>query len=402
MKIDIKNRKTLYIIFGILLASVFTLTIVYAALSTVLTINGQAEVTSASWDIYFDNIKVNEGSVEATKSPTKIDSKTINFIVGLKEPGDYYKFTVDVVNNGTIDAMIDSVIKTPTLTEQQAKYLKYEIEYTDGNSILDKQLLPKDTSKTMSVLVAYRSDVASSDIPTEGENLNLSFTMNYVQADETGTNIPESTPLVRVVSGDTNTVGSEICIGEECFYLISSDDKTVTMLAKYNLLVGNKYDKTNGIISLENATGIQDLKAIGWHNGYSEAEPNIGVLAFSATAYWSNTSNNYPIYVYNSNSLSYSHIENYRNYFKNQGIVINDARLINYDEIINLGCSEVENSCKSSTYEWIYSTTYLTGTAYNNNRIWYVRNDGYFHYDVYDHGIGLGVRPVITISKQYF
>lgn len=120
MKIDIKNRKTLYIIIAILLILIFTLTIVYAALSTVLTINGQAEVTAASWDIYFDNIEVNEGSVKATKAPTKIDSRTINFIVSLEEPGDYYKFTVDVVNNGTIDAMIDSVIKTPTLTEQQA------------------------------------------------------------------------------------------------------------------------------------------------------------------------------------------------------------------------------------------------------------------------------------------
>lgn len=58
--------------------------LIYAALSTVLTINGQAEVTAASWDIYFDNIEVNEGSIKATKAPTKIDSKTINFIVGLK------------------------------------------------------------------------------------------------------------------------------------------------------------------------------------------------------------------------------------------------------------------------------------------------------------------------------
>ena len=67
---------------------------------------------------------------------------------------------MDIVNEGTINAMIDSVVKTPELTASQAKFIKYEIQYTDGNSINNKQLLSKDETKTISVLVAYRSDVS--------------------------------------------------------------------------------------------------------------------------------------------------------------------------------------------------------------------------------------------------
>lgn len=280
-----ENRKLQLVILMVLVCLVGTMSIAYAILSTTLQINGHAEVTAASWNIHFDNIQINQGSVEAITAPKILDSRTINFVINLEEPGDYYKFTVDIVNDGTIDAMIDSVVKAPQLTEQQAKYIKYEIEYTDGNSILDKQLLPKDASKTMSVLVAYRTDIASNDIPTEGESLNLAFTMNYVQADETGTQIPESTPIVRVVSGDLNTAGSEICIGSECFYLIKNDGKSVTMLSKYNLYIGDVCTSSSLCTPYGNAaTGIQDSMMVGrpLDNGY----PRHGLTVFSSTNYW--------------------------------------------------------------------------------------------------------------------
>ena len=122
------NRKVLYTILGILVLSVLTLTIVYAALSTTLNINGNAEVTAASWDIYLDNVMLSSGSATSTV-PTIIDKTTASFSTTLFKPGDFYEFTIDVVNNGTIDAMIDSVTKTPELTDAQKKYLKYIVEY---------------------------------------------------------------------------------------------------------------------------------------------------------------------------------------------------------------------------------------------------------------------------------
>lgn len=264
--------------------------------------------------------------------------------------------------------MIDSVVKTPELSATQAKYIKYEIEYTDGNSINNKQLLLKDTTKTISVLVAYRSDVASSDIPTTGESLNLSFTMIYTQADETGNEIPESTPLVRVISGNTETVGSEITIGNEHFYVISNDKDSITMLAKYNLYAGNHCTSSTACTPYgEEATGMQDPTMFGWLADGSF--PRNGTLEFSLTNYWLSNVNSYPSYVYDSNSNLYTSVENYKLHFQNTGVTIVEARLIKYEELLELGCLASDWTCSSSSYSWIYSTSYWTGSASSSNKI---------------------------------
>ena len=61
-----------------------------------------------------------------------------------------------------------------------------------------------------------------------------------------------------VVSGDGTKTSDEVCIGEECFYVMYSDDTSVTMLAKYNLHVGNIVDESWRVTPLVNPTGIQD------------------------------------------------------------------------------------------------------------------------------------------------
>lgn len=47
----------------------------------------------------------------------------------------------------------------------------------------------------------------------------------------------------KVVSGDVNTIGSEIACGEEYFYVVESNENSVKMLSKYNVEAGNEYDK---------------------------------------------------------------------------------------------------------------------------------------------------------------
>ena len=121
------NSKILSIVLCVILVCVFTLTIAYAALSAVLTISGSAEVVASNWDIHLENARVISGSV--SKNAPSINGNTLSFNAHLDVPGDYYEFVVDVVNEGTIDAMIDSIVVTPTLTDSQKKYLKYEVKY---------------------------------------------------------------------------------------------------------------------------------------------------------------------------------------------------------------------------------------------------------------------------------
>ena len=78
------------------------------------------------------------------------------FDVEFNTPGEFYEFTVDVVNDGSIDAMIDSVIKTPITGTSYTKYIKYEVSYENGDSINTKQTLKKGTSTPIKVRVEYR------------------------------------------------------------------------------------------------------------------------------------------------------------------------------------------------------------------------------------------------------
>ena len=160
----LKNRKTLYLTFSIILISVLSLTVVYAALSTVLNITGSSEITASNWDIHLANPSVSSGSVN-NNLPT-INGNNLSFNATLSLPGDYYEFTVDVVNSGSIDAMIDSVIKTPELTIEQTKYIKYEVSYANGESISTKQTIKKRMSTPIKVRVEYRNDLTASNLPS--------------------------------------------------------------------------------------------------------------------------------------------------------------------------------------------------------------------------------------------
>ena len=193
-----KTKRRLSVI--VLLLLLMSVTIGYSALSSSLNITGTSKISNAKWDVHFADVSVTTGSVTATTAPT-IDATGLNitYAVNLTTPGDFYEFTIDVVNNGSIDAMIDSVTKTPTLSETQAKYLNYIVEYQNGESINTKQLVEANSFVRLKVKVEFRKDLVASDLPTSTETLNLAFTVNYVQASETGTTIVPDNGVKKVV-----------------------------------------------------------------------------------------------------------------------------------------------------------------------------------------------------------
>ena len=391
-----RDRKTLYIILSIVLISIFSLTIVYAALSVTLNITGSTEVTASNWNIHLANPEVKSGSVNSNV-PT-ISGNNLSFSVNLATPGDYYEFTVDVVNGGSIDAMIDSVVKTPELTSEQAKYIKYEITYENGESINTNQTIKSGTSTPIKVRVEYRKDISASDLPSTATELSLKLTLIYVQSDGTGSEITNNgavESLVTVVSGDGTQVGNEVCIKNECFYVISSTDSTVTMLSKYNLYVGGEYN-SGWTAYGDEATGIQDSTMLGYVSGQTIRK---GTTKFSNTNYWSSTVSSYPTYVYDSNSTLYSYVENYKTYLSTLGVTPTEARLITKEELEGLGCIVSSGSC-SGAPSWVYSTTYWSGSAFSSYGVWYVGSNGDFFNFNFSYDNYLGCRPVITISRS--
>ena len=382
-----KNKKYYILLIILLLLGV---TFGYAVLNTTLNINGKSTIQKNTWNVHFENVQITTGSVEAVKIPTIENSTTVDFEAQLNLPGDFYEFTIDVVNDGTIDAMIDCITKTPTLTEAQAKYLNYIIEYQNGESINTKQLVAKNSFVRLKVRVEYRKDITASDLPTTSETLNLAFTVNYIQSDGTGGDVKDNGVLkLATANGSLDAIGTIVTIGDQQFYTIGTEGDNVKLLSMYNLYVGGVYN-SGWTAYGDEATGKQDSTMLGYVSGQSIRN---GTTAFS------NTNSTY------AGSIVEGYVNNYKTILEEDyGVDVVEARLITKDELTSdeIGCSDTNYTCKRSAYPWIYSTSYWSGSAYNSSSVWYVYSDGYFYDSYYSDDYGFGVRPVIIISKSNF
>ena len=390
-----RKNKSIYIVLIVVL--LIGVTIGYAVINTTLNINGKSNISKNTWDVYFDNVVVKEESVEAVKIPTIMDKTTVDFEVALNLPGDFYEFTVDVVNDGSIDAMIESINKTPPLTFEQQKYLNYIIEYQNKEQILFKQLVKSGEFVRIKVRVEYRSDVLEEDMPTTNETLNLGFIINYVQADNTGINVNNNgilnSGVKPVANGSLDAIGTIVTIGDQQFYTIGTEGENVKLLSMYNLYVGGEYN--NGWTPYgSEATGKQDSTMLGYVSGQSISK---GTTAFSSDT---QKGTNYSDY---NGSIVEGYVNAYKDSLEGEeyGIDVVEARLITKEELEGLGCSSSSHSC-SSAPSWIYATCYWSGSANDTSRVWFVASDVDLGDSAYGNAASYGVRPVIIISKSFF
>ncbi len=193
MKVREQRRKIILVLLLVLLCS---LGLGYALLRTNLTINGTSKIKGNTWDIHFENLNVTDGSVELSTedSAAVIDTTTktdITYTVTLNQPGDFYEFTVDAVNAGSIDGMVESVTSklNDTVITTLPAYLDYSVSYSDGVTISPNQYLKAGETETYKVRIEFKKDISSSDLPTSVQTLTLDFGVAYIQADNTATEV---------------------------------------------------------------------------------------------------------------------------------------------------------------------------------------------------------------------
>ena len=417
------RKKNLYV--G-LLCFILLLGIGFAALAANLKIDGTVNVSRTSWDVHFENVSITEGSVTANPAPTSDNTTTTEmaYTINFTKPGDFYEFTVDMVNDGTIDAMVD-VVSNKTYSSNGTTeitlptYLKNTVTYEDGTPILRNQKLDHNTTEKIKVRVEFRQDIQASDLPSSGDTtVVFKFIGDYKQADENAV----STYDWRLPEGRTKDnleVGDEICTRDQCFNFIKYDgqDNDIVMLAKYNLKVGYIYSssgiKTGEYTSNDPGYGKQSSEARGWVAGASTYS---GPVAFSATNYWYDGSSlkteygtSYPADVYdkqykgapgeNDYSIAY-YVEGYKTKLIGYGVTIKNARLLTYDEATDssIGCDASNWSCPTNGF--ITNTTFWLGSALSKYGVWLVSSDGAFNGITYYNGSRFGVRPVVVISKS--
>ena len=427
-----KLKRVNIILLSILLLGV---TVGFAALSTTLKISGTTNIGKNTWNIYWDNV-ANQNGVATTTPVISNDSTNgpntvVTWTVTLDQPGDFYEFTVDAVNAGTLNAMITNIEHklngvVMSNNNKLPDYVKYNVSYANGDEIALNQLLPKatvsgntstPTRETYKVRVEFDSDIEPEDLSNVDQVFQLSFGVTYGQADGNAVNPHPVFILPQGRTKDNLVTGDEVCINGttmECFNVVKYSGNDVIMLAKWNLNVDGYTTAYGGT-----ATNIQNSNVRGEWNG-----TDYGRVRFASSEYWRDPDNysiygkyggSYPANIYDPEldtapdtatySLAY-YVKAYKNILTGNGYgaPIKEVRLLTYEEATDtLGCefgtiNEYTGSCPSSgNTGFIANTSFWLGTARNSSYIYRVLFDR-----IIDEMVNAwqGVRPVIVVEKS--
>ncbi len=413
-----KNKKLkLFLILSIILFCYLFSTIVYSAISSTVKITGDAYARPVK-DVRITNFKLNSLSGGATVSYAEFSSNTISTKIHLVDGYSTAKFDVEVTNYGNVDV---GILNINNDSNADVRYDLYNYKITEKlcdendkcNNMAVKTFQMEISGIPGDYELIYTFDfrtyhsvtytgITNNNYPTEvidGGRLNIKFTedlkkiaflkdgieFDYYDQISSGQNITinnvtgdieikKKESVAKLVSGKIDEVGSEVCIKDECFYIINNDGSTVSMLAKYNLHVGNIVDENNNATPLSNPTGKQDITAVAtnWDDeSQTTIYPRIGTTALEKTG---------------------EYVNSYKSYLITQGVTLTEARLITKDEVISLGCNETSKTCTGAP-DWVYGTSYWLNVSR-----WYVINSADFDYLPFSTDVLFGVRPVIEMS----
>ncbi|MDO4996603.1 MAG: hypothetical protein Q4E69_05440 [Bacilli bacterium] len=201
MNENIKNEKKyqrkhreIYLVLLLLLA----ISVGFSYLTTQLDIIGNTTVTKQSWNIHFGNPTETTGNITGTnraiadrgnvalKSGTTLE---VDFTATLDYPGDYYEFTVPVINAGSIDAMIDTAGITNILNPT-SDLITYSVTYADGTTDQTKAIAVGDglhagKNNLVKVRIEYKKDVTNDQVnnmAAGGLSISSTYSMTFVQA----------------------------------------------------------------------------------------------------------------------------------------------------------------------------------------------------------------------------
>ena len=179
------------ILIGALLAVVLVMAVGYAAFAQQLTINGSAQITS-TWDVHMEDSGDHEATAtpESTMNTDPTGDVTVEegglkatLTADLKSPGDKITYVIPIVNGGTINAKLQDVtlssndsslnVSGDTATSTSGN-IKYTVTRPGTN-------LNAGANDTITVVAEYVNN-PSGQGNAQNETVNLTITMNYVQA----------------------------------------------------------------------------------------------------------------------------------------------------------------------------------------------------------------------------
>ena len=217
------NDKFKNAILIVLAVCLIGITVAYATLSQNLDISGVAKVGKTSWNIHFTKVLTPkaEGYAEGGKATLNSDSTVLTVSEGiLKVPGDTITYVFDVINEGDLDAEVETVLTTidsckasdnTTDVTMYCDKIKYDLVYQDTKEEVKKsdQLL-KGESKTLNLIITYDKNKELTSLPnTEIVLDNITSTINYTMIQKSSGSTEE--PQNKIVCKRATTLHTEEC-----------------------------------------------------------------------------------------------------------------------------------------------------------------------------------------------
>lgn len=157
-----------------LLIIVFFLSIGFAILSSNLSVLSNIVIADASWNVHLYRPEVHDTNTEGATYSLNSDKDELTVTANLDKPGDYVTYDFYIVNDGTIDAIIDSF----TISGLDSNYIEYSLTYYSGASVSENDLLKPKTSKRLKLYVSYKYNVNSF---IDVSNMSGTISFNFIQ-----------------------------------------------------------------------------------------------------------------------------------------------------------------------------------------------------------------------------
>ena len=199
-----KDEKTKKLLIFILLIIVLFVSLAYAQDNNYLKINGGSTMDTARWNIHLGNLSnpmvTGNPILDDVKITYNSSSSTLSITGVQLHYGDEVTYTFDVINDGTIDAILNKYTINNNLTfkgngelssndENNVKQgFTYYLRYQDGSPIevgtetnQDDLIIRSGSSKTYKLTIAYKEAV-SPIIQDSVKVSGMKITLRYVQA----------------------------------------------------------------------------------------------------------------------------------------------------------------------------------------------------------------------------
>lgn len=191
------SEKTKNVLLGVLIVGLVSMTVAYAALSQTLNINGSAKVQAkgTSWNVHFTSEDGDHDPIETVgyaKTTTQGATLTLTNTdvtapdVTLIAPGDKVSFYFDVVNEGEINAKLNSL---PNNVSASGVLSGYTVAYADA-SASDAVLQALTSDIVVKLTYADGTAIGSTDTlkgtlhqPATDRRKDLVLTIEYVKSE---------------------------------------------------------------------------------------------------------------------------------------------------------------------------------------------------------------------------